>query len=86
MGGRVWRRPGGFVGDHRGPEQARANPVAFMALLGRVLPTQLTGDKDAPVQTVQRIERVVIEPKQEHPVYPLLTRPGQQDNKINKIN
>jgi hypothetical protein len=26
------------------------------------LPTQLTGDKDNPLQQVQRIERVVIEP------------------------
>jgi len=30
-------------------EQATMNPGPFMALLGKVLPTQLTGDKDAPL-------------------------------------
>lgn len=34
--------------------QAKANPGPFMALLGKVLPTQLTGDPNAPV--VQRLE------------------------------
>jgi len=36
--------------------QATANPGPFMALLGKVLPTQVTGDPAAPV--VQRIEIV----------------------------
>ena len=31
-------------------EQATKNPVAFMTLLGKVLPTQLTGPGDGPVQ------------------------------------
>jgi hypothetical protein len=30
-------------------EQAIANPGPFMSLLGKVLPTQVTGDPDAPV-------------------------------------
>ncbi len=30
--------------------QALTNPGPFMTLLGKVLPTQLTGDKDNPVQ------------------------------------
>ena len=32
-------------------QQAKANPSAFMTLLGKVLPTQLAGDGGAPVQT-----------------------------------
>lgn len=46
-----------------GPEylarQAEENPVAFMTLLGKVLPTQVTGDPDNPVVT--RIETVVVD-------------------------
>lgn len=37
-----------------GPEylvrQAEANPTAFMTLLGRVIPTQVTGAGDGPLQ------------------------------------
>ena len=32
-------------------QQAKANPSAFMTLLGKVLPTQLAGDGGDPVQT-----------------------------------
>ena len=39
--------------------QANENPVAFMTLLGKVLPTQITGDPDNPVVT--RIETVVVD-------------------------
>src|SRR5258706_12695168 len=38
--------------------QAVANPVAFMALLGRVLPLTLAGDPNNPVRTISRIELV----------------------------
>ncbi len=38
--------------------QAEANPVAFMALLGKVLPTTLAGDANAPL--VARIELVAM--------------------------
>jgi hypothetical protein len=32
--------------------QANTNPIAFMSLLGRVLPLQVTGDTTAPVSFV----------------------------------
>jgi hypothetical protein len=32
-------------------EQARMNPGHFMTLLGKVLPLQVAGDKDAPLNT-----------------------------------
>lgn len=38
--------------------QASANPAAFLTLVGKVLPLQLTGDKDNPI--VHKIERVII--------------------------
>ena len=31
-------------------QQARENPNAFMALVGKILPTQITGANDGPVQ------------------------------------
>lgn len=39
-------------------EQASTSPAAFMTLLGKVLPTQLTGDAAAPLTVVSRIELV----------------------------
>ncbi len=41
--------------------QAVDNPSAFMALLGKVLPLQLTGDEDNPV-VLKRIESVIVDP------------------------
>lgn len=41
--------------------QAKENPGPFMALLGKVLPLQITGDKDNPAFTV--IERRIVDPK-----------------------
>lgn len=38
--------------------QADNNPAAFMTLLGKVLPLQLQGDKDAPI-TITVTRRVV---------------------------
>ena len=38
--------------------QATKNPAAFLGLLGRVLPTTLAGDPNAPI--VHRIERVIV--------------------------
>lgn len=38
--------------------QAIENPGPFMSLLGKVLPTTLAGDPDAPMQMVARIELV----------------------------
>ena len=36
--------------------QAATNPNAFLALVGRVLPMTVQGDKDNPVETVVRIQ------------------------------
>lgn len=38
--------------------QARENPGPFMALLGKVLPMTVAGDKDNPLSLVTRIELV----------------------------
>jgi len=45
-------------------KQARDNPGPFMALLGKVLPMQIAGDKDNPLRTITRIERVILERRQ----------------------
>ena len=39
--------------------QAEENPGPFMTLVGKVLPTQVTGDPDNPV--ISRIETVVVD-------------------------
>lgn len=43
-------------------QQAQTNPTAFLTLLGKVLPMQLTGDDGGPVKFT-RIERVIISPR-----------------------
>lgn len=43
-------------------DQSRTNPTAFMTLLGRIMPTQVVGPNDGPVQ-VQQVERVIVRPK-----------------------
>lgn len=45
--------------------QAVLNPGPFMALLGKVLPLQITGDAENPVQMVTRIERAIIDPRED---------------------
>lgn len=47
---------GGMVGYLT--TQARTNPGPFMALLGKVLPMQIAGDPENPLQTITRIELV----------------------------
>jgi hypothetical protein len=42
--------------------QATENPGPFMALLGKVLPTQIAGDADNPM-LVHLIERRVVDPR-----------------------
>jgi hypothetical protein len=42
--------------------QARENPGPFMALLGKVLPTQLANDADNPL-TITVIEHRIVDPK-----------------------
>lgn len=39
-------------------QQAKENPGPFMALLGKVLPMQVSGDPDSPLSVVGRIELV----------------------------
>ncbi len=43
-------------------EVARSHPPAFLGLLGKVLPTQITGPEDGPVQ-FQTITRRIVHPK-----------------------
>jgi len=49
---------GGLVGYLTA--QAIASPSSFITLLGKVLPTQLSGDAESPVQLVHQIERVIV--------------------------
>ena len=49
---------GGLVGYLTA--QAIASPSSFMTLLGKVLPTQLQGDAEGPLQLVHQIERVIV--------------------------
>ena len=44
--------------------QARDNPAAFMTLLGKVLPTTLAGDSHNPINSIARIEYVIVDPKE----------------------
>lgn len=39
-------------------ETARSHPAAFLSLIGKVMPIQVTGEGGGPVQTVSRIELV----------------------------
>jgi len=41
-------------------EQATKNPVAFMSLVGRIIPTQIAGDPENPLKVIERIERVIV--------------------------
>ncbi|HEX5509851.1 MAG TPA: hypothetical protein VFX37_15225 [Pseudolabrys sp.] len=42
-------------------EQAIINPGPFMALLGKVLPMQVSGEDGKPIELITRIERVIVE-------------------------
>jgi hypothetical protein len=48
-------------------QQADKNPAAFMTLVGKVLPMQVTGASGGPVETVTRIELVPVEPGERSP-------------------
>lgn len=41
-------------------KQANENPVAFMTLLGKVLPTQIQGDSENPLQVISMITRKIV--------------------------
>jgi len=44
-------------------KQAKENPSAFMALLSKVLPMTIAGNPESPLETVSRIEYVIVDPK-----------------------
>ena len=48
-------------------EQARKNPGPFMSLLGKVLPMQVTGMDNGPLETITRIELVAPTPDDQGP-------------------
>ena len=41
-------------------KQAEENPTSFMTLLGKIIPTQITGDKNNPVEVIHTITRRII--------------------------
>ena len=45
--------------------QALQNPAPFLALLGKVLPTQLSGDDENPI--IHEIRRVIVAPDPDDP-------------------
>lgn len=47
-------------------EQAGKNPVAFMTLVGKVLPMTVAGDEENPLHVVHRIERLIVNAKNTH--------------------
>jgi len=42
--------------------QAEKNPTAFLGLLGKVLPMQVGGEPDNPVEMIHKIERIIVRP------------------------
>ena len=47
--------PNGMVGYLQ--RQADENPTAFLGLLGKIIPMQVTGDPDAPIQIITGVPR-----------------------------
>ena len=43
-------------------KQAKDNPPAFLTLLGKVLPMQVQGDPENPLDVVVRIRRTIVRP------------------------
>ena len=43
--------------------QAEENPGPFLTLLGKVLPTTLSGDTDNPLKIYQQVAYVIVDPK-----------------------
>lgn len=43
--------------------QARDNPTAFMTLVGKVLPLQVTGDQDNPLEVAHTIRLLGVRPQ-----------------------
>lgn len=44
-------------------QQSRDNPTAFMTLVGKVLPLQVTGDSDNPVEVAHTIRLMGVRPQ-----------------------
>lgn len=44
-------------------KQANDNPGPFMALLGKILPMQVSGDPENPMEMIHKIQREVIDPQ-----------------------
>ena len=44
--------------------QAEENPGPFLTLLGKVLPTTLSGDSDNPLKVYQQVAYVIVDPKE----------------------
>lgn len=42
-------------------KQADENPTAFLQLLGKIMPTQISGDADNPL-VIKNIQRVIVDP------------------------
>jgi hypothetical protein len=62
-------------------EQARMNPGHFMTLLGKVLPMQVAGDKDAPLNSRVTVAWESVTPKVEwESVRPTKYKADEQDN------
>ena len=57
--------------------QAEENPVAFLGLLGKVLPLQLQGDSDRPL-VISRVEYVIVDPRERAEALPRQA-PGRLD-------
>ena len=45
-------------------QQAEENPTAFLTLLGKVLPTTLSGDSENPLKVFTQVAYVIVDPKE----------------------
>ena len=45
-------------------KQAEENPGPFLTLLGKVLPTTLSGDADNPLKVFTQVAYVIVDPKE----------------------
>lgn len=52
---------GGLIGYLQ--QQALENPGPFMTLLGKVLPTQVSGDPENPLNVIHEIRRTIVDPR-----------------------
>ena len=43
-------------------EQAKANPTAFLSLVGKVLPMTVSGDANNPIVTIHEVRRTIVKP------------------------